>query len=205
MDIYLLFRKAVNKYAYIFYTPINKIYFKLNKVTYGKNLKSRGKVYIMRHYGTAKLIIGDNVSLNSAGWANPIGTGDRTYFQLQGNGVVKIGNNCGISNAAFTSASSIELKDNVMIGSGCKIYDMDFHALDYSERVKGNYPGAPVKTAPIIIEEGAFVGAGAFILKGVRIGKHSIIGAGSVVTKDVPDFEVWGGNPAKFIKKIDND
>lgn len=203
MDLYLLFRKAINKYAHCFYSPVNKLYFILNKVTYGNNLKVRGKVYIMRHYESTKITIGDNVSINSADWANPIGSGNKTYFQLLDNGKIKIGNNCGISNTAFTCASSIELKDDVMIGSGCKIYDTDFHALDYSERVKGNYPGAPIKTAPIVIEDGVFIGAGTLILKGVHIGKHSVIGAGSVVTKNVPDFEIWAGNPAHFVKKIE--
>ena len=127
----------------------------------------------------------------------------KTYFQLLEGATIRIGNNCGISNSAFTCASEIVLEDNVLLGSGCKLYDTDFHALDYRERLKGNYPGAPVKTKPIIIGEGAFVGAGSFVLKGVRIGKHSIVGAGSVVSKDIPDYEIWAGNPARFIKKVE--
>lgn len=51
------------------------------------------------------------------------------------------------------------------------------------------------------IKEGAFIGISTIILKPVTIGKNAIIGAGSVVTKDIPDNEVWAGNPAKFIKK----
>lgn len=106
--------------------------------------------------------------------------------------------------AAFTCANSIVLEDNVLLGSGCKIYDTDFHALEYTERVKGNYKGAPINTAPVKIDEGVFIGAGSFVLKGVHIGKHSIIGAGSVVTKDIPKNEIWAGNPAKFIRKIED-
>lgn len=49
--------------------------------------------------------------------------------------------------------------------------------------------------------EGAFIGANTVICNTVRIGKWSVVGAGSVVTKDIPDYEVWGGNPARFIKK----
>jgi acetyltransferase-like isoleucine patch superfamily enzyme len=48
-----------------------------------------------------------------------------------------------------------------------------------------------------------FIGARCIILKGVTIGEKSIVAAGSVVTKNIPEGEVWGGNPAKFIKKIE--
>lgn len=51
--------------------------------------------------------------------------------------------------------------------------------------------------------EGAFIGANTVICNTVRIGKWAVVGAGSVVTKDIPDYEVWGGNPAHFIKKRD--
>ncbi|MCD8235243.1 MAG: acyltransferase [Prevotellaceae bacterium] len=205
MDLYLLYRKAVNKYIHLLFNPVNKIYLKLNKVSYGRGLKTKGKLYIMRHYGTAKIFIGENVSINSAGWANPIGCGNKTCFQTLDNAEVIIGDNCGISNTAFTCAEKIELGNDVLLGSGCHIFDTDFHALDYKERIKGNYPGAPIKSAPIKIDDGVFIGAGSYILKGVHIGKHSIIGAGSVVTKDVPSYEIWAGNPAHFLKKIKED
>ena len=202
MDFYLLFRKASNKYAYAFFTPLNKIYLKLNRVSYGKKLKVRGGLYIIRHSKNSKITVGNNVTFNSAGWANPIGTGNKTYFQLVDNGEIIIGNHCGISNTAFTSATKITLQDNVLLGSGCKIFDTDFHPLNYCERIIGNRPDSEIGSAPILIKEGAFVGAGSFILKGVTVGKHSIVGAGSVVTKNIPDYEIWAGNPAKFIGKV---
>jgi len=54
----------------------------------------------------------------------------------------------------------------------------------------------------VIIENNVFIGAHSTILKGVRIGENSIIGACSVVTKSIPRNEIWGGNPAKFIRNI---
>lgn len=98
--------------------------------------------------------------------------------------------------------NQITIEDNVTIGSGCHIYDTDFHPLEYDERIKGYYKGCPTKRKPVLICEGAFIGAGCYILKGVTIGKHSIVGAGSVVAKNIPDGEIWAGNPAKFIRKI---
>ena len=203
MKMWIQLKKAKNMIVGRIYTPINKLRFILNGVTYGKALCVRGNVFIFKHYDSAHIEIGNHVTINSASWANPIGVGEKTYFQLLEGATIRIGNNCGISNSAFTCASEIMLGDNVLLGSGCKLYDTDFHALDYRERLKGNYPGAPVKTKPIIIGEGAFVGAGSFVLKGVRIGKHSIVGAGSVVSKDIPDYEIWAGNPARFIKKVE--
>lgn len=185
------------------YTPLNKIKFLLNGVVYGKNLCVRGNVYIFKHYESGKIIIGDNVIINSASWANPIGCGDRTYFQINEKAVLTIGNNCGISNTAITCEEKVTIEDNVMIGSGCHIYDTDFHPLEYSERVKEYYKACPTKRKPVRICEGAFIGAGCYILKGVTIGEHAIVGAGSVVAKDIPAGEIWVGNPAKYIKPVE--
>ena len=55
---------------------------------------------------------------------------------------------------------------------------------------------------PITIKEGAWIATRAMILQGVTVGKHAVVGAGSVVTCDIPAYELWAGNPAKFIKKI---
>ncbi|KAF5032499.1 2,3,4,5-tetrahydropyridine-2,6-dicarboxylate N-acetyltransferase [anaerobic digester metagenome] len=200
MDCYLLIKKALNVYSKFFFTPFNKLKFRLNRVSYGKNLRVRGNVFIYRHYENAVIQIGDNVTINSARWANPIGCGDRTYFQVNENARLIIGNNCGISNTAITCEKEIVIDDNVTLGSGCHIYDTDFHPLQYEERIKGYYKGCPTKRKAIHIGEGAFIGAGCYILKGVTIGKHAIVGAGAVVTKDIPDGVIWGGNPAIKIR-----
>ncbi len=205
MKIIYLIKKAINIYADRFWTPINKVVFSLNGIRYGSNLRVKGKVYFFQHSDKSFITLGDNVYINSSPKSNPIGCGDRTYIQMVNAGKLTIGNNCGISNSSFTCATEIKLEDNVLLGAGCRLYDTDFHALDYNERIKGNYKGAPIKTKPIKIEEGVFVGAGSIILKGVTIGSRSIIGAGSVVTKSVPSGEVWAGNPAKFVRKIEDD
>lgn len=68
--------------------------------------------------------------------------------------------------------------------------------------------GAQAKVVPrggITIRSNAFIGAGSIVLGGLTIGKGSIIAAGSVVTKSVPDHEIWGGNPANYIRKLPDD
>lgn len=146
------------------------------------------------------IVIGKNLKLNSGKKYNAIGGDTRAVFKTIGEGRIEIGEDVGISNSAFVSTVSITVKDHVMIGGGCKFWDTDFHPLDYESRVQ-SYE-APGTSAPIVIEEGAFIGAGTIVLKGVTIGARAVIGAGSVVTKDVPAGEIWAGNPAVKVRDL---
>lgn len=117
------------------------------------------------------------------------------------NAAIIIGDNVGISNSTIVSWNKVEIDDYVYIGGGCKIWDTDFHSIDpYERRHNGDQK---VNMAPIKIKKYAFIGGGSIILKGVTIGEYSIIGAGSVVVKSVPDKEIWAGNPARCIRKIE--
>ena len=187
----------ITKYLSNIYIPLNRLYCSIHGVTVGKGFKVKGLLFI-RNNGFIQ--IGDKVRINSAGWANPIGCGDRTYIQVFIGGKLTIGNGCAISNCAFTVANEIMIEDNVMIGAGCKLYDTDFHPINPNERINGWKQNICCK--PIRIKEGAFIGANAIVLKGVTIGENAVIGAGSIVTKNVPDNEIWAGNPAKRIGTI---
>ena len=112
-------------------------------------------------------------------------------------GIIEIGNNVLISpGVRIISAEEIIIDSNVMIASNVYISDSDWHGV--YDRI--NTPGSSKK---IHIEENSWIGEGSKISKGVRIGKNSIIGLGSVVTSNVPDNEIFGGNPAKKIGEID--
>jgi len=112
-------------------------------------------------------------------------------------GIIKIGDNVLISpGVRIISAEEIIIDSNVMIASNVYISDSDWHGV--YDRI--NTPGSSKK---IHIEENSWIGEGSKISKGVRIGKNSIIGLGSVVTSDVPDNAIFGGNPAKKIGEID--
>jgi acetyltransferase-like isoleucine patch superfamily enzyme len=94
------------------------------------------------------------------------------------------------------AAERIEIGDACMIAHGAYISDADWHGIYDRAQPVGT-------TKPIFIKENVWIGDSAIICKGVTIGKNSIIGAGSVVTKDVPENCIYAGNPAKFIKKLD--
>ena len=172
---------------------------KYKGVQHGSNLKIAGFMHV--HGKKNGLRIGDNVKIWSKASVNPTSGFNHSSFRTEQKGSIEIGNNVGLSHVNITSYESIIIEDNVRIGSGVKIWDTDFHSLDYEDRINED---RHIKSKPIRVCEGAFIGACSIILKGVTIGRHSIIGAGSVVTKDVPDGEIWAGNPAQFIRRIES-
>lgn len=187
----------------VYYLPsntVNKTKYAVHGVKCGKHHETKGSICI-KSASSSKITLGNDVRINSKGSANPIGAGERTYFQVGKNAEFSIGNGTRISNCAITCMNKVTIGDNVRIGAGVKVYDTDFHSIDPLERTA--VPEIPsAKTAPIVIEDYAFIGAGSFILKGVTVGNASVVAAGAVVTKDIPPFEIWGGNPAKKIGEV---
>mgnify|MGYP000736046778 FL=1 len=177
---------------------MEKIHLFITGISFGKNFHTTGHIII---YNRGKVTIGDNVTINSSGWSNPIGGGEHTYIQVFPQGTISIGDGVGISNAALTSRARIEIHDHVLIGAGCKIYDTDFHPLEDFYRYGSQKDNSHIESKDIVIEEGAFIGGGSYILKGAYIGRNAIVGASSVVTGKIPEGEIWAGNPARFIRK----
>ena len=119
------------------------------------------------------------------------------------------GDRCYIGLSSLVLAESIKFGDDVVISWGVTIVDHNSHATSWADRAgdildwaHGKKDWSNVTVAPVTIEDKAWIGFNAIILKGVTIGEGAIVAAGAVVTKDVPRYSIVGGNPAKVIRTL---
>lgn len=196
-----VFKRLYKKLCMFFEQRISFILMKLNGVVLDTGFKSKGIPCVDVSLG-GSFIVGKNFKMNNGKRYNKIGRQQQCFFIVGKKGQLKIGNNVGISSTAIVCEKNIRIGDFVKIGGNVVIYDTDFHALDSNLRRESESDIYNANRQNVIIENNVFIGAHSTILKGVHIGENSIIGAGSVVTKSIPDNEIWGGNPAKFIRNI---
>jgi acetyltransferase-like isoleucine patch superfamily enzyme len=112
-------------------------------------------------------------------------------------------------NGLVIVAQSIDIGDDVMIAWGVTVVDHNSHSISFSHRAEdvvnwkiGKKDWTHVKIAPVKISNKVWIGFNSIILKGVTIGEGAVVGAGSVVTKDVPAWTIVAGNPARVIREI---
>ncbi len=175
----------------------NYLLFKMNGLALFPKVKIIGKLNLKVK---GELKIGENTIITSRATANPVGLGTRTGIYVNKGAKLHVGKNVGMSNVLIYAKKEVVIEDDVLLGGSVQVLDSDFHSLQYEYRIMK--PDPDIQSAPIRIGKGAFIGANSIVLKGVTIGEKCIIGAGAVVTKSIPAGEIWGGNPAKFIKKL---
>jgi len=180
---------------------ITKILFYINNINIGIGFKSNGIPYISKHRNSS-VKIGKNFKINNTIKSNPIGRSSKCIFTIRENSKLIIGNNVGISGSCIVCSVQITIGNNVKIGGNSCIYDTDFHSLNFKYRKSSSEDKKHTLSKSIIIEDDVFIGSSCTILKGTTIGHGSIVGACSVVTKNIPPLEIWAGNPAKFIRKV---
>jgi acetyltransferase-like isoleucine patch superfamily enzyme len=114
------------------------------------------------------------------------------------NAIINIGNNVGISGSTISSMLYIDIGNNVFIGSGALIIDNDAHPIHPDFR----RDFTQILMAAVFIEDDVFIGARSIILKGVTIGRGSLVAAGAVISRDVPQYGIVAGNPAKIVGDV---
>ena len=199
--------RASPKLRMLFYQQYNKFLFWVYGIRFGRNLKILNKIYLI---GSGKVTIGDDFYYTSGDSLNAICRNIRgTFYAVNPESKIEIGDRVGISSACLWAKDRITIGNDVNIGGDCLIMDNDAHPHSYVQRSslyakkigKEKFQSL-IPTAPIQIDDNAWIGARCIILKGVHIGARSIIAAGSVVTKDIPADVIAAGNPAKVIKNL---
>jgi acetyltransferase-like isoleucine patch superfamily enzyme len=155
------------------------------RVTFGDEPKFYGRPPMLRVRGT--MAVGDNFRVRSHQF--------RTQITVAPGASFRVGDNCDINQGCnLYIASVVEIGDNVGFADLVTLADTNFHEV---------LPGSGVKTKPITIEDNVWIARGVTILAGVVIGRHSVVGAGSVVSRDVPPKSVVAGNPARVIREFE--
>lgn len=186
-----------------YYVLKNMFFFKLKGVSYGSNFRIRGDVKLNIE-SNGKLLVGDNFNISSGLMLNPLSRNIKTMIKINSNAKIIIKNNVAMSSVCLWAKEEIQIGDYVKLGADVIVFDSDMHSLDYRLRRFHESDFMNAKSAKVIIGNDVFIGARSIITKGVCIGDRSVIAAGSVVVKSVPSDEIWGGNPAKFIRSIKN-
>jgi acetyltransferase-like isoleucine patch superfamily enzyme len=173
---------------------------KAQGVVVGKRFVSQIRPFVRLHPGSV-ISLGDDCAMHNGTGQNVAGVTHTTVLATTTSRArIEIGRNVGLSGAILVAAQSIQVEDDVRFGVNVRVYDNDFHPMDFHERMRDNQQAT--QCAPVVIGRGAWIGADALILKGVVIGDFAVVGARSVVTKSIPRCSVYAGNPARFIKQI---
>lgn len=191
--------KIQNELERLLIYPFVRFQFARRGIQWGKKWKIYGMPIIQKYRGSC-IHMGGSLQLRSTIKSNPLGVHNKVIITTwRRNAEIRIGNNFGMTGGAICSAERIWIGDGVTVGANSTICDTDFHPLEVELRKKSSSVG---KCKDIEIGDDVFVGMNCIILKGVHIKTGAVIGAGSVVSHDVPERVVVAGNPARIIRTI---
>lgn len=170
-------------------TMLTKVLLTIGGTKYGKNLSCRGILQVSRAQ-CSTIVIGNNCKFNSSSLYNQRGIDHRCIISTgKEKARIIIGDRCGFSGVSVVADKEVIIGNDVTIGVGVRIGDRDDHEELYETNAK-----------PVHIGNHVWLGMNVTVMKGVTIGDNSIVGAGAIVTKDIPSGVVAAGIPAKVIK-----
>jgi acetyltransferase-like isoleucine patch superfamily enzyme len=174
--------------------PFMKLKLLVFGIPHGSNCVFFGQTFFYKQKHSS-IVLGSDLVFRSYPNSNLIGINRHCAIStLQEKAEVIIGNGCGFSGTVIGAFVKVELGQNVRCGANTLITDSDWHTDD---------PRAGA-SKPVKIGNNVWLGEGVKVLKGVNIGENSVIGAGSVVTTDVPANVIAAGNPCRVIKQLNN-
>jgi acetyltransferase-like isoleucine patch superfamily enzyme len=180
--------------------PAARWQFALNGIAWGRGWRFYGLPIIQKHR-RSRMGFGDGLQLRSAARSNPLGPNHPVILATwQAGAVLEVGANFAMTGGSLCVYERIVIGDDVTIGANTTIVDTDFHPLEAAERRRDVMPAA---TAPVIVGDDVFIGMNCLILKGVTLGAGCIVGAGSVVTREVPAGAIAAGNPARVVGAVE--
>lgn len=190
--------KARNEIERLLLLPLARMQFALAGVSWGEGWRLYGLPIIQKQRSSI-LTIGARLNLRSTVRSNPLGPAHAVILSTRRPGaMLVIGDDFGMTGGSIVCEERVTIGQRVTIGANAIIVDTDFHPLDAVIRQQNPTDGA---TRPVVIEDDVFIGMNTLVLKGVTIGRGSVIGAGSVVTRDVPAGVIAAGNPARVIRE----
>jgi acetyltransferase-like isoleucine patch superfamily enzyme len=193
--------KARNEIRRILWAPCLRARFAWHGIAWGAGWRIYGAPLIQRHRGS-RIVIGDRFEMRNWRSSNPLGVAHPGILATwSAAAAIVIGDDVGMTGVTVCAESGITIGNRVLIGANAVIADTDFHPLHPVERRMAPGHGA---TLPIEIADDCFLGMHVLVLKGARIGRGAVVGAGSVVTGDVPPGAIVAGNPARPIGVVDD-
>lgn len=151
----------------------------------------------------SRISIGKGTTIISKSKYNIAGINHRTIIAtLTDNAIIEIGR-AGISGATICAAKGINIGKYVAIGANSKLYDTDFHPIDPIKR-QNQKSISEAQSEIIVIEDNVWISSDVTVLKGVTLGVGAVIGASTVVTKNIPKLTIAAGNPVRIIRNITN-
>lgn len=191
--------KAIHEIRRCVAWPWIRLYFAWHGVAFGEGWRIYGAPVIQRQRGS-HIAIGDHCELRCWPRSSPLGVWHPCLLATWSKeAVIEIGSHFGMTGGAICARKRVRIGAHVSVGANCTIMDTDFHPLEPSQRRSMPVGGA---AAEVVIEDDTFIGTQALILKGAHIGRGCVIGAGSVVTGDIPPATIAAGNPARVIAEV---
>ena len=164
-------------------------------VRLGRKVRFQGLARF-RRYPNSHISIGNNCTFLSSTVSNPLGLSHpcmiTTWYAKEAE--IVIGDDCGFSGATIGAVESVRIGNHVLCGPNTTIFDNDGHSMIQGEKAKG---------APVVIEDDVWLGMNCMVLKGVTIGRHTVVAANSLVTHSLPPNVLAAGSPARVIRTLD--